>query len=100
MNEQLLQVLAFLTVTVVSSCLIHACLKCYLLAALFSAITATTLLVIFSYLELGYLDPLLIVGFTFTVLPVLAYTFIISLIVGLPFLYVRRRKRAKTDETG
>ena len=88
MNERLLQIIIFIGIPVVTSGLFHTCMKRYLIASVLAAFISTILFPLLSYIEMGYFDPLLLLG--------LFTTFIVcsgvSLIVGLPFLIARRNK--------
>jgi len=89
MYETSLQVFALLAVPGVISCLIHACLRRYFIAVVLSAFICTVLFPLFSYIEMGYLDPLLVLG----LIQIFATSSIVSLIVGVPFLLGRRKRK-------
>jgi hypothetical protein len=76
-------------VTIIISIIFHYFRPAYLQASMLSALTSTVVYQVLSYLEGGYLDPFFIIG-------LVTGTFIalsLSLVVGIPFLMHRRRKR-------
>ena len=89
MNEELLQILIYISIPAITSFLFHICVKRYLIASVLSAVVSTILFPVFSYIEMGYFDPWLLLG----LLPTLLICSGISLIVGLPFLVIRGKKR-------
>ncbi len=88
MNEKLLQALALVGVPIVTGCLGHICVKRYFLASILSAVVCVILFPVFSYIEMGYFDPLLVFG----LIPIFLICFPISLVIGLPFWAVRKNR--------
>jgi membrane protein DedA with SNARE-associated domain len=82
-------------VTIIISIIFHYLRPLYLQASLLSALTSTVVYQVLSYLEGGYLDPFFLIGLVTGTFLALA----ISLIVGIPFLVYRRRKRLTSAQT-
>jgi len=86
-----LQIIAFLAITVIPACFVHAFLKRYFLAVILATFAGTSLFLLCSYIEMGYLDRFLLVG----LIPLLLSSFVISLLVGLPFAHMRQKRGSK-----
>ena len=82
-------IITFLTLVIIGSCLIHRWLRIYVVAAIVNASLCTILYQILGYFIVGYLDPFWMIAL------VLGWilAFFMSLIIGLPFLYVRRKRK-------
>ena len=87
MNEMLI---IFLAIVIVISCslLFHWIVRSYFWASVASALTASLILQLLSYLEAGYLDKFYIIGFVVGA----AVSLLISLVVGIPFRDYRQRR--------
>ena len=82
----------FLLITVICSLLIHGYLKRYFIGSILAAFISTAIFQVLGYLVVGYLDPFFLIA----LVSGLCISFIVSLIVGLPFLYFgKRRTRVK-----
>jgi len=61
------------------------------MSSILAALTASILFQVIGFFVLGYLDPFFLIAFVNT----LIISFIISVLVGVPFAYLR--KKAKTN---
>jgi hypothetical protein len=83
--EESFPILIFLLITVGVSLLLHCFIPRIIYASVLSAIVANFIVQIIDFIDMGCLDPFFIIALVFGSL----ISFIISLIVGLPFVYVR-----------
>jgi hypothetical protein len=86
----------FSCINIVISISSHFFIKSYILASIIASPVALTTIVLIDRIMLGYFDPLIIVTFILG----LFYCFLYALIVGIPFLMVRKRieKRCKRND--
>jgi len=84
-----MNILVFVTLSILSSAACHYFFKTYIVAAVLSAFIASISFQIFAYAVVGYLDPFFIVALLVGWL----ISFFISLLVGLPFLFERRKTK-------
>ena len=66
----------------------HYKLKNPIVAIVLSTFSASIAFQVIAYIDLGYLDPFFIIAFGFSS----GITFLISLLVGIPFTYYRRKR--------
>lgn len=82
-----MNILIFLVISVMSSIFCHVLIKSYIPAAFFSSVTTAVCFQFLGYFVVGYLDPLFIVALIITWL----ISFIIALLIGIPFFLERRK---------
>jgi hypothetical protein len=88
LSDATLGLVVQLGLTVAASLFCHWWSKAYLPASIISAVTANVLFQVFDYLHEGHFNKFALVGFTFGTL----YSFIVALLIGLPFLIYRKRR--------
>lgn len=88
MEKEQISIIVFLILTLGTAILFHYKNKKVLVSSLLTAIVVSILFQIIEYFILGYLDPFFLIAFAST----LAISFIISLFVGLPFVYFRNKE--------
>ena len=93
MVVRLFHILVLVFLVIVVSCVTYTLLKRYLVAAVFAAFISTILYQVLTYFFIGHLHPFLLMALIFG----FCWALIISLIVGLPFLYFRKEQR-KSDK--
>lgn len=93
MVVRLFHILVLVFLVIVVSCVTYTLLKKYLVAAVFAAFISTILYQVLTYFFIGHLHPFLLMALIFG----FCWALIISLIVGLPFLYFRKEQR-KSDK--
>lgn len=84
-------ILIFLTIAIGISLVCHYLMKSYILASVTSALLASIAFQLLNLIFQGYLDPLAIIALLITGL----IGFVISLLLGLPFLLERRKAKEK-----
>ena len=89
MTESSLGIGIFIISGFIVASLIHAKLKKFFLACLLSSILISVVYQLIGILVLGYLDPFFMIAFINTTI----IAFIISIISGIPFAYMRRKKK-------
>ncbi len=82
-----MNILVFVLLSILSSAVCHYFVKTYILAAILSACIASISFQSFAYVVVGYLDPFFIVALLVGWL----IGFFISLLIGIPFLFERRK---------
>jgi hypothetical protein len=88
-NTELLAVIGILAVAAGIAIFWHWHVKFYVVAAIAAAISITIFGEVASYIELGYRSPWSDLAIMFS----LFYSFIFSLLVGIPFAIKRNRKK-------
>lgn len=86
----------FIVVSIVVSVLLHKKQINYILACILSSIISSMTYQLLGVIFMGYLDPFFIIAFIHTTI----IAFIIAIIVGIPFLYVRRKKKNNVERGG
>ena len=66
----------------------HYKLKSPIVATILSTFSASIAFQVIAYIHIGYLDPFFIIAFILSS----GITFLISLLVGIPFTYYRRKR--------
>lgn len=69
------------------SVLFHYFYRKYYDASVYAALSTSLIWQVIAYIDLGYFDPLAPIGFVMGALG----SFLVALIIGLPFLFYRRR---------
>ncbi len=93
MAVSLFHILVLVSIVIVVSCAIYTFLKKYLVSAILAGFISSILYQAFIYFVMGYLHPFLLMALVLG----FVWSFVISLIVGLPFLYFRKEQR-KSDK--
>ena len=93
MVVRIFHILVLVILVIVVSCVTYTLLKKYLVAAVFAAFISTILYQVITYFFIGRLHPFLLMALIFG----FCWALIISLIVGLLFLYFRKEQR-KSDK--
>jgi hypothetical protein len=91
MEKQSISIIVFGLLSITAALCFNYRLKNLLLSATLSAILVSILFQVIGFLVLGYLDPFFFIAFVNT----LIISFIISILVGVPFVFLR--KKAKTN---
>jgi uncharacterized membrane protein YfcA len=91
MEKKYISIIVFASVSLISACYFHYKIKNYLVSSVLAALAASLLFQIIGFFVLGYLDPFFLIAFVNTLL----ISFIVSILVGIPFLYYR--KKANTN---
>jgi len=91
MEKQFTSIIVFGLLSIFSALCFHSKFRNLLMSSILSALTASILFQVIGFFVLGYLDPFFGIAFLNT----LIISFIISILVGVPFAY--RRKKAKTN---
>ncbi len=82
-----MNILVFVTLSILSSAACHYFFKTYIIAAVLSAFVVSISFQVFAYAVVGYLDPFFIVALIVGWL----ISFFISLLIGLPFFFERKK---------
>lgn len=94
MEKQFISIIVFGSLSIVTALCFHYRLRNLLLSSILSAFTVSIIFQVIGFYVLGYLDPFFIIAFVNT----LIISFIISVLVGLPFVYLRKKARTNTRE--
>lgn len=87
----LIGLIVLLVGAIVISCLCHFLIRKYMKASLIAAIWSSVAFQCIIYVRLGYWDAFLLVGLVFGSV----YSFAVALLVGIPFVRMRRNDRPK-----
>jgi len=91
MEKPTISIIVFGFLSIAVALCFHFKLKNLLLSSFLSALSASVLYQVIGFFVIGYLGPFFFIAFTNT----LIISFFVSVIVGIPFSYFR--KRAKTN---
>ena len=94
MDEGTQGIIIFSIITIISGVAWHLRVKNILFAVIGATITTAIAFQIANYLFIGYLDPFFMIAMFTTG----AIAFIASLIIGIPFLVIRKRKIIDSKE--
>ena len=89
MDEKTTGMVVFYVTSIVTAIVCHLAIRRFLIASAAAAVIATILFQFFAYLQLGYLDKFFLIAVMFGG----ARSFIIAIVVGVPFWLWRRRIR-------
>ena len=89
MEKEQISIIVFIMMTLVIALSFHYKIERFLVSSLLAALVASILFQIVGFFVLGYLDPFFLIAFAST----LALSFIISILVGLPFVYFRNKAK-------
>jgi hypothetical protein len=81
--------------TAVTALACHWWSKAYIQASLAAAVISNLLFQTFDYLKEGHFNKFALVGFTFGTF----YSFLIALVIGLPFVIFRRRRSSTSPSS-
>jgi phage shock protein C len=96
MHKQYIGIIVFSLLNVATALSFHYKIKLFFLSSILSAILASLLYQIIGFFVLGYLDPFFSKAFVNT-LPISIF---IALLVGIPFVYYRRKTKPKWYKIG
>ena len=88
MIKSVLGIAIFIIIGFIVSFYLHRRLKKFVLACLLSSIITSVTYQLIGIVVLGYLDPFFMIAFMNTTI----IAFIIAVIVGIPFAYMRRKE--------
>ena len=88
MDDQLLAFFIFSVTGILISVASHYIIRTYFLAAVVATIIIVIAIQVMSYIQLGYLDPF----YKIAMITSGAMAFVLSLVVGLPFLRSRKKR--------
>jgi fructose-specific phosphotransferase system IIC component len=91
MEKQFISIIVFGLLSIFAALFFHKKFRNILISSIISALLASLLFQVIEFFVLGNLDPFFFIAFVNS----LIISFIISILVGVPFVY--RRKRAKTN---
>ena len=89
MGEEIRAIIIFFGVAVGSAALAHYFIRQYTLGSFAGALTAAIVFQVWSYIELGYMDPFWPIAFVVSGL----LSLFVALLVGGIFTYVRKKNR-------
>ncbi len=84
------------TLTVIASVICHWLTEKYLVASAVAALIANVMFQISVYMRAEYLNKLALVAFIFGCV----YSFVVALVVGIPFWIMRKRRTQTPDPVG
>lgn len=93
MGEEIKAIIIFFGVAISSATVAHYLIRKYTLASFSGAIIAATVFQVWTYIELGYLDPFWLIAFVVSGL----LSLFVALVVGGVFSYVRKKERKVGD---
>jgi uncharacterized membrane protein YfcA len=87
MENEYIGIILFAILSLISALSFHYKLRKFFLSSILAAFSASLLFQIIGFFLLGYLDPFFLIAFVSTLL----ISFIVSMLVGMPFLYYRKK---------
>lgn len=94
MIKSVLGIAIFILISIIVSVLLHRKLKKFVWACLLSSTIISGTYQVIGIFVIGYLDPFFMIAFINTT----AIAFIIAIIVGIPFAYMRRKENNEETE--
>ena len=91
MEKEQINIIILLIMTLGVAILFHYKIERFLFSSILAALVVSVLFQIVGFFVIGYLDPFFLIAFAST----LALSFIISILVGLPFVYFRNKAKDK-----
>jgi uncharacterized membrane protein YfcA len=91
MDKSAFSLIIFISISFIIAFLTHKKVKQVILACVVSSIISSVIYQILGFIVVGYLDPFIIPAF----LNSLGVSFIIAVIVSIPFIYARSKARKK-----
>ncbi|KQC08352.1 MAG: hypothetical protein APR62_04875 [Smithella sp. SDB] len=89
MNTSLLSLIIFVMLSIINAFLFHRKIANYFVVCIASSIVTVLIYQIMGIIITGYLDPFFIYG----LITEMVLSFIIAIIIGIPFLYLRFRNK-------
>ena len=87
MEKEYIGIIVFAILSLISALSFHYKLRNFFVSSILAAFSASLLFQIIGFFVLGYLDPFFLIAFVSTLL----ISFIVSMLVGMPFLYYRKK---------
>ncbi len=87
MENEYIGIIVFAILSLISALSFHYKLRKFFLSSILAAFSASLLFQIIGFFVLGYLDPFFLIAFVSTLL----ISFFVSMLVGMPFLYYRKK---------
>jgi membrane protein implicated in regulation of membrane protease activity len=95
MNKSILSLTIFISMSLIVAFLMHKKVKQIILACVVSSIISSVIYQILGVIVVGYLDPFIIPAF----LNSLTVSFIVAVIVSIPFAYTRFKAEKRLNKT-
>ena len=93
-TRTLISILVFSVIVLVCSIVFHTYWKYYFQAVILSSFISAILFQVVGYFVMGYLDPFFLIA----LVPSWVISFVSSLIIGLPFLIIRKKIKRRKDK--